>query len=71
MRASAGLAGRPVGVGLVERVVLELRAVDEEMLAVGAEVPTPVTSFVEVVVLDGVMDPAVTALVERVGAGIP
>ena len=37
--------------------MLELRAIDEEMLPVGAEVPAPVTSLVDVVVLDGVVDP--------------
>ena len=58
MGTPSSLLRRPVGGLKRERVLSRLGAVDEEVLPVGPEVPATVSSFVDVVVVDRLMDPA-------------
>ena len=80
MRTPPDLTTWPLGIGLRKRVRLDLDAVHEEVFAVGAEVPTAIPALVDVVVLDGVMDPAVTVraailnlrlAIDDTGSGVP
>ena len=80
MRTPPDLAAWPLGIGLRKRVRLDLDAVHEEVFSVRTEVPAAIPAFVNIVVLDGVMDPSITVraavlnlclTVDDTGSGVP